>query len=457
MAFYRQLVLDQEIEERLGWLILLRWFAIVGVTVVILGAKFILRFDIELLPLLIGSGILLSYNLICASCVKQIQADRDNPDWFKKSTRLGNIQISVDLFLLAYFLHFAGGVENPFIFFFIFHMVIASILLSNQAAYLQATYTSALIWLLFAFESTGILPHYHLSGFMPEAACLYQSRYLPALLSVFTVTLLLVVFMATSIVNRMRKGEQELAVANEKLARQDKIKSQYVLKVSHDIQSSLSTIQSLMDNILEGYTGLVSDESRDMVERSRNRTVSLLDFVKELLDLSQMRTMDEIEKEPLNLCNHIIHVVEHLQVLAQNKNQTIEHSIEPDAAVLANPTALDELISNLVSNAIRYTPDGGKIKIVQEPSQNGFVQLAVSDTGIGIPRESLPHIFEDFYRANNAKSHDKNGTGLGMSIVKQIVEGHGGKIWIDSEVGKGTTFTLTLQRVDKKMDYHSEA
>ncbi|NQT25377.1 hypothetical protein HQ585_08480 [candidate division KSB1 bacterium] len=447
MALFKQLVLNNEIEERLEWLIKLRWFAIAGVMLVILSTRFILKFDIQLFPLLTGVAILLIYNFFCGFCIKQIHSGRDNPDWFKKATRFGNIQISVDLTLLAYLIHFSGGVENPFIFFFIFHMVIGSILLSNLAAFLQATYASTLLWGLYWLVSSGTVRHFHLVGFLPPNICPYDSNYLSGLLAVFTLTLFLIVFMATSIVNRMRDGERELAIANEKLAKQDKIKSQYVLKVSHDMQSSLSTIQSLMDNIIQGYTGPVSDESLDMANRAEKRTVSLLRFVKELLDLSQMRAVDEIEKKPCNLSQHVRSTVEQLQVLANNKNQTIEQSVESDATVLANPTALDELIENLVGNAIRYTPDSGQIKIKQQDSENSFIQIAISDTGIGIPEESLPHIFEDFYRANNAKGHDKNGTGLGMSIVKQIVEGHNGKIWIDSEVGKGTTFTFTLQRV----------
>ena len=127
MPIFRQLVLEKELEERLQWLIRLRWFAIAGVFVVILITRFLMNLDVQFIPLLIGNALLLVYNSICSVCIRGIHADRDNPDWFKKASRLGNIQISVDLTLLAYLIHFAGGIENPFIFFFIFHMVIGSI------------------------------------------------------------------------------------------------------------------------------------------------------------------------------------------------------------------------------------------------------------------------------------------------------------------------------------------
>lgn len=446
MARFRQIVLEKELEERLAWLVFLRWFAAAGVAVVIIASQFILRLDVPILPLLGGNALLLVYNLVCWLCIRRIEKGRGQPTWFKKATRLGNLQIFVDLFLLAYLIHFAGGVENPFILFFIFHMVIASILLSNLAAYLQATWALILLWGLFGMESTGLLPHLHLEGFLPDNLCLYHTRFLPGLLAVFTGTLYLVVYMTTSIVNRMREGEHQLAIANKKLAEQDRLKSEYVLKVSHDLQSSLSTIQSLLDNIIQGYMGPVSNQVMDRVIRAERRSNSLIRFVKELLDLSRMRTVDKLEKEPVRLKDRVTRALDQFKVLADEKRQTLSQSVDENAVVMANPVTLDELLANLVGNGVRYTPEGGQITIRQEKDEDGFIKLSVSDTGIGIPKESLPHIFEDFFRADNAKNHAKEGTGLGLSIVRQIVKGHGGKITVSSETGKGTTFTFTLPR-----------
>lgn len=447
MIQFHQIVLDKELEERLRWLILLRWYAAAGVAIVIFSSIFVFKLDIPIMPLLGGNTLLLVYNLACRLYIHRIEKGRGQPDWFKKATRLGNLQISVDLFLLAYLIHFAGGMENPFILFFIFHMVIASILLSNLAAYLQATWAVILLWLLFGIESTGFLPHLHLEGYFPDTLCLYQTHFLPGLLFVFTLTLYLVVYMTTSIVNRLRKGERELALANEKLAEKDKIKSEYVLKVSHDIQSHLSAIQSCLDVVTKGLTGSLPEKSQEMVERAEKRSRFVIRFVKELLDLSKMRAMDKISKEVLPLKEQIHLIVEQFRELTDAKHLNIRVEVSEHTSVRMNRNALTELFINLISNAIRYTPDGGRIDVVgKESDRSDFIQVSVRDTGIGISEEALPHIFEDFFRAKNARTYDKDGTGLGLAIVKQIVEAHGGSIRIESQLGTGSRFIFTLPK-----------
>ena len=445
MPLFRQIVLEKELEERLRWLIRLRWFAVAGVMLAILSTRIVLDIGIRLKPLLLGNAVLLIYNILCLFVLRRIHAGRSGSDWFGKATRLGNLQITVDLLLLAYLLHFSGGVENPFILFFIFHMVIAGILLSNLAAFLQAAWAVILLWLLFWVESTDILPHLHLSGFLPDAFCLYHTRFLPGLLGVFTVTLFLVVYMTTSIVNRMRDGEHELAITNQKLAKKDRIKSEYVLKVSHDIQSHLSAIQSCLDVVLQGLTGPVAGKSREMIERAEKRSRFVIRFVKDLLDLSKMRAMDKLSREDLPLKEQVFLITEQFRESVENKRLRIRAEISDLTVVHMNRNTLMELFINLIGNAVRYTPDNGRIDIREEQSeQEGFIQISVEDNGIGIPEEALPHLFEDFYRAKNAREHDKNGTGLGLAIVKQIVEAHGGAIRVESRQGKGSRFILTL-------------
>jgi len=448
-------------KEKLKWLVNLRWIAILGLFIVITGVRYVLKIELPLFHLYLGNLVLFFYNILFFFYSQRFESGNAGGSasygqFFKKANHFANLQISLDLILLTYLIHFSGAAENPFIFYFVFHMVIASILLSNQAAYLQATLAVLLLGSVIAGECLKILPHYHLIGFIPMLSagselCLHPG-YMTGIFSVFATTLYITVYFATTIVNRLRKEEKEIVIVNKKLEEQDRLKSQYVQMVSHDLQSSLSTIQSCLKVVLSDLTGEISEKSREMVARAEQRSRYLLHFVKDLLDLSKMRATKEMDsillKKSISLSETIENVVEQLKPVTEGKKLLL--SVENSAGsslIPANPDAMEQLLVNLIGNAIKYTPWGGKITVASRPSiVDGFVQMCVEDTGIGISQEDLPHIFEDFYRAKNAVQMEKDGTGLGLSIVKQIVNSHGGEIWVESQVGKGSRFFITLPK-----------
>jgi len=250
------------VKGKIRWLITLRWLAAAGLALVITGARFILHIPLPLLPLYLGSVFLVVYNGICHLINRRLQARIDSPGWIDKVHRLANVQILLDLSLLTYLLHFSGGLENPFVFYYIFHMIISSILLTNRAAYLQATFASLLFGMLMAGELLGLLPHHSLSaaGVAPEpiSATAFLGRFLS-----FSSTLYIAVYLTTAIVNKLRQRERELEISNQLLAEQDRLKSQYVMIVSHDIQASLSAIESCLHTVLHGFTGKIGEKSRE--------------------------------------------------------------------------------------------------------------------------------------------------------------------------------------------------
>jgi two-component system phosphate regulon sensor histidine kinase PhoR len=182
-----------------------------------------------------------------------------------------------------------------------------------------------------------------------------------------------------------------------------------------------------------------------MIARAEQRSRNLLHFVKDLLNLSRIRAAKEIEKKKLSLWKIIDQSIDKENIFIDEKKLDIIVKKSHACYIYANEESMEELFDNLLLNAIKYTPQNGRIIISAGKSYDpGFVQVSVEDTGIGIPPVDIPHIFEDFYRASNAEIIEKNGTGLGLSIVKQIVETHGGKIWAESQVGKGSAFTFIL-------------
>ena len=440
-------ILKQDLRGKIRWFILLRWLAAAGLALVITGARFLLGVPLPLLPLYLGNLFLVLYNGICYAVNRRLQRQIDTPGWIDKAHRLANIQILVDLSLLTYLIWFSGGLENPFVFYYIFHMIISGILLTNRSAYLQATFASLLFGLLIALKLLNLLPYHPLSGAGAEAGSVSLTGYLGRFLA-FSSTLYIAVYLTTTIVKMLRQREQELEVSNRLLAEQDKLKSQYVLVVSHDIQASLSAIESCLQTVLQGFTGTIEEKTRDLVQRANVRSQHLLGFVRDLLDVSRMRTQSEVPKERVNLAEVIEKEVELFRQQSQERRITLSFENQAGEVILqANRFSMEQLFNNLLGNALRYTPDGGRVSVtLKATGDEKSVEARIADSGIGIAPEHLPRIFDDFYRAGNARAFAENGTGLGLAIVKRIVELHNGTIQVESEVNRGTTFMVTLAR-----------
>ena len=231
---------------RIHWLLLLRWFAAAGLLIAITGTRFVLHVDVPLVPLYAANLALVlmnaCYTLFQGALRKRAAAMRAAvPAAF-----LANLQISLDLALLTWLIHFTGGIENPVIFFYTFHMVIASILLSNRDAYLQAAFASAVFGLVMAAEQAGLIPRHGIDPLVARASPAVSWPDFIARSGALIATLFIIVYMSTSIVNRLRERERELENANRKLLDADRIKSRYVMTVSHDIRGSIGAVQSCL-------------------------------------------------------------------------------------------------------------------------------------------------------------------------------------------------------------------
>jgi signal transduction histidine kinase len=426
--------IQEDLAQRIRWFITLRWLAAAGLAVAITTAGLLLKLPLPLLPLYIGNLLLIAYNGLCQIGSARLRARMGSPGWLARAQRLASAQIYLDISLLTYLIYFSGGLENPFVFYYIFHMILSGILLRNRSAYLHATFAVLLLGGVMAAETFGIIPRHLLPGSAPEPAMVQLGR-----LIAFASALYIAVYFTTTIVNRLRQRELELE-------EQDRLKSRYVMTVSHDIQAGLSAIEGLLQVVLHGFTEAIGTKSRDLLARASIRAQSLLHFVRDLLDLSRMRAEAQVEKERILLAELIRAESEVYSAPIAEKNLTFAfENAAGQPELQANRTALSQLFGNLISNAVRYTPKGGSIRIRLVPGQaSETVEVVVEDTGIGIPSEHMDTLFRDFFRAPNARSISESGTGLGLSIVKQAVQMHGGTIRVESELGKGSRFIVTL-------------
>jgi PAS domain S-box-containing protein len=222
----------------------------------------------------------------------------------------------------------------------------------------------------------------------------------------------------------------------------ERLKNEFVSTVSHDLRSPLTSIRGFVDLI--EMTGPLSEQQKMFVGKIRNGVTDITSLIEELLDLGRIESGAAFEFEPLDVSEIIVDAVETLRGHASTKRQWLQISVPPHLPlVLGNRLRLSQVVSNLVGNAIKYTPEEGDIKVWAE-EQNSQVLVAIQDTGIGISAEDQARLFEKFYRVKSKETEDIPGTGLGLAITKTIIEKHSGRIWVDSELGKGSTFTFLL-------------
>lgn len=231
----------------------------------------------------------------------------------------------------------------------------------------------------------------------------------------------------------------------------DRLKSEFVAKVSHELRSPLSTILLQLTVLATEDQKPVTSQGQKMLLRAKERTQTLIDFVKELLDISRIESGDAWrELQDVSLADTLADTVDSLTTLAENRGHRLilELPERELPSLKADPTALASVFNNLVANAINYSDDNGTITIRAE-QEGRLLRVAVSDTGFGIEPEKLPYIFDNFYRVKNQKTRYVTGTGLGLPIVKSVVEGLGGRVEVDSVLGQGSTFTVWLPTGDE--------
>ncbi len=426
------------------WLVRLRWFAILGIVVAYFTAINFLHITIWTLPVYIIIAFLIFLNLISFSLLKFLQ--RSN---IKKSLRIVNLiinfQISTDLIVLTFLLHYSGGVENPFIVYYIFHMIIGSIILSTIESLLQTSLALILVGAMTFLEYTGILKHYPLEGFI--ITNMYNNlTYLICTGLIFVTTSYFVVYITKTIILEARKHELAYLEANLKLKQKEKIKNEYVMRITHDIKGHITAIQSCINTLHNKISGPLNVQQEDFVNRAHSRLGILNKFISDLLNLTQRKLQQKQDKKYFDLKQTIEESMKITENYAIEKEISLTKKIDTSInEIYGEQSSIEEVLINLLINAIKYSPSGKNVTITAEDAGEA-VLIEVIDNGIGIPEGETGLIFNDFYRASNAKNITNDGTGLGLAITKHIIESHGGKIWVNSKPDKGTTFSLLLKK-----------
>jgi signal transduction histidine kinase len=244
---------------------------------------------------------------------------------------------------------------------------------------------------------------------------------------------------------RLKENNQELNEANAKLRELAEMKEEFLALTTHDLRSPLTVISGVINFFTSGRLGELSPEQKNMVAMMERNTQSLIELVNDLLDASKLEsgTM-RLDVAAIDLRGVVNELRENMEPLAREKGLTLEDKLPEDLPpVEADRAKLRRILINLLSNAVKFTNRGGRVAVGAE-QLDGRVLITVSDTGVGIAQEDVDRLFDKYEQARSRATRGEKGTGLGLYITRQLVELHGSKIEVKSEIGRGSTFTFTL-------------
>ena len=225
--------------------------------------------------------------------------------------------------------------------------------------------------------------------------------------------------------------------------RYQELRKEFVANVSHELRTPLTVIKGFIETLQDGAMGDPA-RAKEYLATIVRHTDQLTNLVSDLLELSKLESQPDLPHAvSVDLATSVQKTVDLIMPAAQRKKQSLTVDVKRLPLVVGNPDYLERAIANLIDNAIKYTPDGGAIRVAAR-SNGSNVIVEVIDNGLGIPAEDIPRIFERFYRVDRSRSREMGGTGLGLSIVKHIAQVHGGTVEVNSTLGKGSTFRLKL-------------
>ncbi|MEA3560739.1 MAG: ATP-binding protein, partial [Candidatus Omnitrophota bacterium] len=256
------------------------------------------------------------------------------------------------------------------------------------------------------------------------------------------------VLIVTEDITEQKKVEDDLRKANEKLKGLNQLKSDFISTVSHEIRTPLTSIRESISQMLEGVTGEINEAQKDFLSIALESIDSLWGVATGLLDVSKIEAgRIELEKKLTNICEIVKNTAQGFQNLFKNKRIVLSCIMPREGvSVFVDAEKIMQAVSNLISNAYKFTRKGGRVTISVK-NKKKEVEVAVKDTGIGIAKANIPRLFDKFRQFGQTVDVAEKGTGLGLVISKGLIEMHGGKIWVESELDKGSRFVFILPKV----------
>lgn len=441
----------EELDRKVSWLFSIRWFASIIFFVFIFFARNILNLQIKIFPAVLIPVITFFYNFIFSFFIDNI----------RKSLllKLLNFQLILDITSLIILNYFLGGVEINIAFLSIFYIIFSGILLPAQSCIFISIFTIFIYNIITFAYLYNIIPFYHIYPKISEENFL-NKPYIIINSITFTSIVLICSIATISIMRRLRAREsqiinlqalteyqkKEIEKKAEKLKKLNILKSSFMMEIEHQLKSPIASALSIIEILSKNYENIKEEEKRSFILSISKKLKFMQEMIYDLLYVSQVTDPDydfKIDEKNVDLNNLIEKIISELKEFAQKQNNRIifkpDYSIKP---IFINEKYLNLVFTNLIHNAIKYT-NNGTVTITTENFEKN-IEIKISDTGIGIKEEDIKNLFTEFYRSPDVKEKGIEGTGLGLYIVKKILERVNGSIKVESIYGKGTTFIISL-------------
>jgi signal transduction histidine kinase len=431
------------------WFMRFRWivvaiFVAVGLVGRLLGVSLRqLGLIVPYRGLWILAVVLSAYNVVFYFIARQARI-RANYSLVKANIWL---QIVSDLLVVTFLVHIVGSTYTFIPFLYLFHITLSCIFFPKKESLVVILTATGFYLTAVALEATGVWPA---QGMLVTAPAVFRH-----VMSVETIFALSAVFfwyvewyLVSSLSEVVRLRDQQLSVANQQLRDADEEMTRQVLLTTHDLKAPFAGMESNIQVLKSQYWTDLPEPTRAIIERIDQRAQTLRERIRDILILGDLRSRGTKESAsvPVDLQRVVQGVVEEVAEKAESRNISLEIRV-PALRAVGDPEQTSILISNLLSNAIFYSREGGVVSVLAE-AEEAEVCLAVSDHGIGIREEALAHIFDEYYRTKEAARFNKNSTGLGLSIVREIAQNLHLKVTVSSEVGTGTTFEVRFPRYE---------
>ena len=431
----------ETLKDRLEWLINSRWLAVFAILASVPIGQQMFGFDLGYTQIMILGFILLVVNMVHFFSLHFINFRTELQELL-----FAEIMVLIDLIIISCLVHYSGGVDNPFYFFYIIVIILGVFLFPGVAIPLFNAFIAAILLTVWTvLEFSGRVESYQLGEDV-----LSRAHILTALIAFYLMTFA-GIYVVTTFVDNYRKLKEIIDQKNEQLELSMKEKAEVFRYASHELKSPITTIQSTLAVVnSDAYGKELPPQVKDMVERAERRSNQLLDMVNEMIEITKYKQGIKVHDYAcVQFCAWLKQTVELQRSYAIKKEIKLEvASLDKEITICFDRREMDKVLRNLVNNALRYTPQGGQVSV--EPFQDdGHYGFCVTDTGIGIAEDDQDKIFNEFYRTPEAKKMEMRGTGLGLNLVNEIVKKHGGQIKLISAPGKGSQFTVRLPKEQK--------
>jgi signal transduction histidine kinase len=408
-----------------------------------LFAKYLLGVrDLDLSGLLVLAAVVAGYNAVAWSIGRSLRRPEVVPADHARLVVPMYAAIALDQVALTVGVWLVGGARSPFLAFYLVHVSLGYLNLSRRAALSFTVLAYALLTLLVLLEWLRVLPPELPSGAVEGVEPL-DGRFAVTVLVVYGLLFALVSFLLAGIARLLRQGERRIRLANAELSRLSEMRRDFLHIASHNLQAPIGAVTMFLRNLESGLGGPVTEKQAEWIDRSLARLAETTEFMVNLRTLSGLEAdMIRAAAEPVNLAEVLRELVEENQDLARERGHTLTLDVPRSLpSVVGHRRLLREALVNYLTNALKYTPEGGKI-IVRGLAEKPHVLVEVEDDGVGISEEDQARLFGEFVRVGGKPK--VKGSGLGLSIVKRVVEAHGGTVGVRSAPGEGSTFWLRL-------------